>query len=262
MVEIRKLKPSVGIIKLPPPPTRAVLNPNYRQVADRRRTERRRADHPAPTPQPTPCVLWQGSVTPDGYGRRKAVRPGTDKAQTIGVHRWIVELTLGRRLRPDQVIMHLCDNRLCYRYDHLRVGTIKENNDDRDSKGRLRQVAQHMHGTTNGRAKLKPQWIANIRRDYTEGVKMTTLAREYGVSRATIYKIVNGLTWASANNPDIYTRLGIPDDLRPTLNVPEPVPGPDNFGPNYYGRRQHRVDLWMEAHRQSQGDEGMAPDPQ
>lgn len=205
MVEIRKLEPSVGIIKMP---TKAIRNPNYKQVANRRRTERWRKDFPPPTPQPTPCVIWQGSVDPDGYGRRKAVRPGAHKAQTVGVHRWVVEKMLGRRLRTHEVIMHLCDNRLCFRYDHLQIGTIADNNADRDAKGRLVQVAQHMNGETNGRAKLTRANVNKIRRDYQAGVKMATLAKEYGVARSAIHKIVRGLTWASAGTPeDLYTKL-------------------------------------------------------
>jgi hypothetical protein len=35
-----------------------------------------------------------------------------------------------------KVVMHLCDNKLCYRYDHLRIGTHSENHADMMSKGR------------------------------------------------------------------------------------------------------------------------------
>lgn len=37
---------------------------------------------------------------------------------------------------PGMVIMHTCDNRLCVRPDHLRLGTQAENIQDMWSKGR------------------------------------------------------------------------------------------------------------------------------
>lgn len=209
MVEIRKLTPSVGVIKLPP---KQITNPNYQQTANRKRHERRREDYPPPTPQDTPCVIWQGILDRDGYGRYVGSRPANHgqsvKRSVMGIHRWVVEQTLGRRLRTHEVIMHLCDNRLCFRESHLRVGTIQENNKDRDSKGRLVHVPQHMHGETNGRAKLTRTQVKRIRKLYKAGVKAQTLANEYGVNRSTVMRAVRGLTWASDATPeDIFTKL-------------------------------------------------------
>jgi hypothetical protein len=39
-----------------------------------------------------------------------------------------------KSLTKDNVIMHLCDNRLCINPKHLKLGTIQENNLDRDTK--------------------------------------------------------------------------------------------------------------------------------
>lgn len=195
MVEIRRLSPVAGGIRLRIPP-KQVTDKNYRQNSRKKNTERRRQDFPPPTPQPTPCVLWQGPVDRDGYGRRKATRPGSDTVVAVGVHRWIVEKVLGRRLRPDQLIMHLCDNRLCYRHDHLRIGTIQENNADRDAKGRLVHVAQHMHGETNGKSKLTSADVEAIRyRYHVKKESQQVLADEFGVARQSISKIVRGETW-------------------------------------------------------------------
>lgn len=87
------------------------------------------AEHPAPTPQPTPCRIWQGQVR-KGYGYR---------GDGSRVHRWVMEQALGRPLTDQEVVMHLCDNRPCFRFDHLRVGTIAENNADMVAKGRNRK---------------------------------------------------------------------------------------------------------------------------
>ena len=199
MVEIRKLTPAGGGVRLRIPP-KQVTNRNYRQVAERRRTERRRDEFPPPTPQPTPCVLWQGSVDQDGYGRRKALRPGADHPQTIGVHRWIVEVTLGRRLRTHEIIMHLCDNRLCYRHDHLRIGSIQENNKDRDDKGRLVHVAQRMYGARNGNSKLTAEQVSEIRAMRQRGITQQVCGTLFGVSRQVISQIDRGLTWIGSED--------------------------------------------------------------
>jgi len=192
VVEIRKLQPSIQIGL---PPKRKDLGRNWRGNADKKRTTRWRKDYPPPTPQPTPCVIWQGAVDKHGYGKRKYRPEGKDEMIVIGTHRWIVEFALGRRLRPDEVIMHLCDNPPCFRHDHLVIGTIQENNADRHKKGRTKQTPQHMHGETNGRAKLTRKQTALIKIDYSAGVGISELARRHKVSRPTIYRVLKGLTW-------------------------------------------------------------------
>lgn len=93
---------------------------------------RRLADHPAPTPLSTPCRLWQG-ITAYGYG----IRPSRERQ-----HRWVLrtvgEDQHGTPWNPDLEVMHLCDNRACYRFDHLRLGTRTDNARDASVKGRAR----------------------------------------------------------------------------------------------------------------------------
>src|SRR5262245_2703456 len=126
MVEIRRLEPSVKIRGIAgakgrgrgrPPSPRTVAGGRPRQIMH---VVRRRKDYPPPTPMPTPCVLWQGSVDPDGYGRFKTKRRG--KWVTMKVHRRIMELYLGRTLTKTEFVLHLCDNPPCYRIDHLQIG--------------------------------------------------------------------------------------------------------------------------------------------
>ena len=125
MVQIRRLQPLVQI-RLP-----------GGRVPDHHRTyvqvRRRLADHPAPTPQPTPCRLWQGATDRSGYGKMKQAVDGVRK--TVFVHRWVMEQALGRRLSPDEVILHACDNPPCFRVDHLSVGSVQDNNADMFAQG-------------------------------------------------------------------------------------------------------------------------------
>ena len=100
MVEIRKLQPSVGRIALP-------TKPRTRRSGVKT-VERRRSDFPPPTPQSTPCVLWQGSTDRDGYGRMKRLVKGS--WETVRVIRWIMEQAEGRKLSRDEFVLHACDN--------------------------------------------------------------------------------------------------------------------------------------------------------
>lgn len=146
--------------------------------------ERRLADHPAPTPQPTPCRLWQGA-TSKGYGVR------TDNSK---VHRWVMSMALGRPLLSSETVLHECDQRLCYRFEHLRLGTIADNNLDARLKGR------HGHGELLGsahpNAKLTDEQVREIKAS-TDGYRV--LARRYGVGQTTIRRIRKGETWGRAN---------------------------------------------------------------
>jgi hypothetical protein len=90
--------------------------------------ERSLADYPTPTPQPTPCRLWQGALDKSGYGIRK---DGTR------MHVWVWEQINGKVPKGKQVCHH-CDQPLCFRYDHLWLCTQLENIADRHAKGRSR----------------------------------------------------------------------------------------------------------------------------
>lgn len=133
---------------------------------------RRNADHPAPTPQPTPCRLWQGSLDRDGYGVRSV-----DDGRRVRLHRWIYELIHGPQ--PGKVIRHLCDNRPCYRLEHLIAGTVAENNADIRAAGRLGPAP-----------KLPPSAAAAIRDRKRRGETNASIHADYpDVSLATIKRV-------------------------------------------------------------------------
>jgi hypothetical protein len=184
MVEIRKLEPTVKIRRMGQPASKPVRHPN-RVVSVRRRSE-----YPPPTPQPTPCVLWQGSIDPDGYGRMK--REINGRPLTVKVHRWIMEQDLGRPLTPKEFVLHLCDNPPCYRVDHLRIGSAYDNNIDMINKGRWVPPPVHHNGKKRG--VLTPWQRQVIRREFESGISQVTLAEQFGVAPATIKQIVASIT--------------------------------------------------------------------
>lgn len=77
----------------------------------------------------TPCDEWQGHRDRKGYGRKNVDgRPDL-------VHRLTWEAAHGP-IPDGMCVMHLCDNPPCRRLDHLRLGTVAENNEDMAIKGR------------------------------------------------------------------------------------------------------------------------------
>lgn len=139
---------------------------------------RRLRDHPAPTAMSTPCRLWQGGCTRDGYGQTKK------DGKRYYIHRWAWERVNGP-IAPGLVLMHLCDNRLCYRLDHLRPGTPAENQADKAAKRRARS---NFRPDAGGRVPLSDVLVRMIHAGLDAGLSITEVAESVHVSRATVYK--------------------------------------------------------------------------
>jgi hypothetical protein len=85
-------------------------------------------------------------------------------------------------------VLHSCDQPCCVNPDHLRVGTVLENNREREQKGRGRQPG----GEDNAGAKLTFQQVGEIR---TSSLSSRELGRAYGVSKTQILRIKRGVSW-------------------------------------------------------------------
>ena len=55
------------------------------------------------------------------------------------IHRFVYAVYNDTILYPKDVIMHTCDNRICINPNHLKLGTVKENNKDRARKQRAKK---------------------------------------------------------------------------------------------------------------------------
>ena len=107
-----------------------LTEPQHEPTGARRRVSTRRSlsDYPTPTPQATPCRLWQGPIDRYGYGKR----PDREL-----VHQWVWRTANGPI--PDGMeVMHHCDQPLCYRLDHLYLGTHADNMRAMKERGRSR----------------------------------------------------------------------------------------------------------------------------
>lgn len=74
------------------------------------------------------CWLWIASELGNGYGQ---FRMGVE----VLAHRVSYRLFKGE-IPPGEVVRHTCDTPSCVNPDHLELGTYRDNNQDRDRRGR------------------------------------------------------------------------------------------------------------------------------
>lgn len=97
----------------------------------------------------TQCWDWTGSKNKEGYGRF-----AINKSKFFA-HRITFNLFGGVFKENQQYALHHCDRPSCCRPSHIFAGTLTENNEDRDKKGRHRPA----YGDLNGSRK-KPECLA------------------------------------------------------------------------------------------------------
>lgn len=91
---------------------------------------------------------------------------------------------------PDGMwVLHKCDNPRCSNPDHLFIGTSLDNINDMLAKNR------NAKGESHGCSKLKNEQVVEIRRLLESGISLNKIAKEFGVSKATILKIKKNKIW-------------------------------------------------------------------
>ncbi len=125
------------------------------------------------------CWLWTGAVDQFGYGSL------TDKTKIAHRRSW--ELYRGE-IPKGMCVLHHCDVPSCVNPDHLFLGTRRDNNSDRDGKGRHVRLL----GENHGMSKLNAEIVRRIRKDSRYCVD---IAETYGVNPSTIQRVKRGETW-------------------------------------------------------------------
>jgi len=114
----------------------------------------------------------------------------TLRGRQVGVHR--IAWTLANGEVPDGLcVLHQCDVPNCINPKHLFLGTVADNNRDRDAKGR--HVA--LPGHRNGFAKLSEHQVIEIRELAAQGVSQRRIGARYGVSQSAVWLILHGRSW-------------------------------------------------------------------
>ena len=207
MVAIRNLRSLKPAFKMQIPAKPAPAYKPRRSTFTR--VERRLRDYPPPTPQPTPCVLWQGPVDRYGYGALKVRVNGVLKS--MKAHRWVMEQVLGERLLPSQVVLHACDNPPCFAVAHLSIGSIADNNRDMLAKGRASPPPVNVfYGEDNWNTKITAENAKQIAIAYSAGALVKDLAFTYCVSASTIYNVINADRRANSDEKQRQRRAGGP----------------------------------------------------
>jgi hypothetical protein len=136
-------------------------------------------------PEPnTGCWLWLAAGNDLGYGHI-GFRRRVEKAHRAS---WII---YRGPIPPGLGVLHKCDTPSCVNPDHLFLGTNQDNVDDKVTKGRQRGAGWER----NGKAKLDPSRVAELRRRHTAGESASALSRVFGVSVSAACRIVRMETW-------------------------------------------------------------------
>lgn len=130
------------------------------------------------------CHEWIGSCV-GGYGSFR-LNGKIQKAHRLAYQNKIGDIPTG------MIVMHTCDNRACVNVNHLRLGTVLDNNRDRDEKGR--HIA--LRGESHGMSKLIRCGVLEIKKlQRAHAKEINQLAKRLGIAKTTIRDVMNGRTW-------------------------------------------------------------------
>lgn len=129
------------------------------------------------------CWLWKGKPR-HGYGR---IRFNGKQCQ---LHRVAYEVHIGP-IPKGMCVCHKCDVKLCCNPAHFFIGTLTDNNHDRDSKFRMNPC----RGDRNPQSKIKDCDISQLI-DLSDCGRfpITWIAKIYGIHPRTLYGMITGKT--------------------------------------------------------------------
>jgi hypothetical protein len=130
------------------------------------------------------CWLWTAHKSPKGYGE---FTPGPHTRVPMRAPRFAWELQNGP-IPVEMCVLHKCDVPACVNPDHLFLGTILDNNRDRNAKGRANMPFGDKHWNT----KITEPQLSEVKHWHAEGRSQSEIARLFGVSRGAIRRILDG----------------------------------------------------------------------
>ncbi len=130
------------------------------------------------------CWEWDKKLNNSGYGSISY------RGKTTTPHRAAYKYIHGE-IPDGMCICHHCDNRKCFNFNHLFLGTHKDNMQDCIKKERRNDKK----GQESHYAKLTEKDVHEIRKQIKDGFKNTEIAKKYKVSHAAISCIRLKTTW-------------------------------------------------------------------
>ena len=135
-------------------------------------------------------ILTWHTNTSTGYPTVRLSHDG--RSVGVNVHRLVANAFLGPR--PDGLeTRHLDGNQMNCRANNLAYGTHQENGEDKVRHG------TSSAGERNPRAKITAAIAEQIRAKYASGAAAKDLARNHGLHKSSVFRIVAGVRWASSN---------------------------------------------------------------
>jgi hypothetical protein len=123
------------------------------------------------------CLEWT-RATLSGYGQMRL------DGRTQYVTRVVVESSLGRKLRADEIVCHSCDNPPCFEPSHLYVGDKTQNGLDAARSGFLAR-------------RMTESSVREMRAILASGSQTkAAIARTFGVDRRLVRAIERRELWA------------------------------------------------------------------
>lgn len=146
---------------------------------------------------PDECWPWTGAKSERGYGVFE-MPTATVRACRVA---WYVQN--GTDPYP-LMIRHQCRLKACSNAKHFLLGNHQNNMDDAVRDGSMASGDRNAsrlypeklrRGTTHGMAKMSDETVALARKLNSEGVSLTAIAAQFGVSLSTVSRAVRGDTW-------------------------------------------------------------------
>lgn len=148
----------------------------------------------------TGCWIWMKSVNKaTGYGMCWGFE---GNPRTQAAHRVAYKLFKGP-IPSDKQVLHSCHVRCCVNPNHLRLGTAKENADDRDKVGHTAKGERHgtrrnppylPRGEKHWRCKVTKEDAFYIRHS-DESLRAMYLSGRFGLSLTQLWRIRKGMSW-------------------------------------------------------------------